>query len=36
MAYESDISLKLYLREINQTPLLTLEEEGKLVNRLLA
>lgn len=36
MVYESDISLKLYLREINQTPLLTLEEEGKLVNRLLA
>lgn len=27
MAYESDSSLKLYLREISKTPLLTLKEE---------
>ncbi len=34
MAYESDSSLKLYLREISKTPLLTPEEEVELANRI--
>jgi RNA polymerase primary sigma factor len=34
MAYESDSSLKLYLREISKTPLLTLEEETALAERI--
>ena len=34
MAYESDSSLKLYLREISKTPLLTLEEETNLAERI--
>jgi len=34
MAYESDSSLKLYLREISKTPLLTAEEEVALAERI--
>jgi RNA polymerase primary sigma factor len=34
MAYESDGSLKLYLREISRTPLLTPEEEVELSERI--
>ena len=34
MAYESDSSLKLYLREISKTPLLTVEEENALAERI--
>jgi RNA polymerase primary sigma factor len=34
MAYESDSSLKLYLREISKTPLLTIEEEISLAERI--
>jgi len=34
MAYESDSSLKLYLREISKTPLLTIEEEVTLAGRI--
>jgi RNA polymerase primary sigma factor len=34
MAYESDSSLKLYLREISKTPLLTPEEEVELAARI--
>ena len=34
MAYESDSSLKLYLREISRTPLLTAEEEVALAERI--
>ena len=34
MAYESDNSLKLYLREISKTPLLTVEEEIELADRI--
>ena len=34
MAYESDGSLKLYLREISKTPLLTVEEEVSLSKRI--
>ncbi|MBC7979239.1 MAG: sigma-70 family RNA polymerase sigma factor, partial [Armatimonadetes bacterium] len=34
MAYESDSSLKLYLREISKTPLLTAEEEVSLAERI--
>ena len=34
MAYESDSSLKLYLREISKTPLLTPEEEVQLAKRI--
>lgn len=34
MAYESDSSLKLYLREISRTPLLTIEEEVQLAERI--
>ena len=34
MAYESDSSLKLYLREISKTPLLTLSEETALAERI--
>src|SRR6478609_10478039 len=34
MAYESDSSLKLYLREISKTPLLTAEEEIALSERI--
>jgi len=34
MALESDSSLKLYLREISRTPLLTPEEEVKLARRI--
>ncbi|MEM9237441.1 MAG: sigma-70 factor domain-containing protein, partial [Verrucomicrobiota bacterium] len=30
MAFENDSSLKLYMREISRTPLLTPEEEVKL------
>lgn len=36
MAYESDSSLKLYLREISKTPLLTVEEEIQLAERIKA
>ena len=36
MAYESDSSLKLYLREISKTPLLTAEEEVSLAARIQA
>jgi RNA polymerase primary sigma factor len=36
MAYESDSSLKLYLREISKTPLLTIEEENALAERIKA
>ncbi|MES2474935.1 MAG: RNA polymerase sigma factor RpoD/SigA [Verrucomicrobiota bacterium] len=36
MAYESDSSLKLYLREISKTPLLTVEEENALAERIKA
>ncbi len=34
MAYESDSSLKIYLREISKTPLLTAEEEVELAERI--
>ena len=34
MAYESEGSLKLYLREISKTPLLTPEEEISLSERI--
>jgi len=34
MAYESDSSLKLYLREISKTPLLTVQEENALAERI--
>ena len=34
MAYDSDSSLKLYLREIGKTPLLTLAEETALAERI--
>ncbi|MFK7849948.1 MAG: RNA polymerase sigma factor RpoD/SigA [Akkermansiaceae bacterium] len=34
MAYESDSSLKLYLREISKTPLLTVQEEVELAERI--
>src|SRR5690606_9498389 len=34
MAYESDSSLKIYLREISKTPLLTAEEEVALAERI--
>ena len=34
MFYESDSSLKLYLREISKTPLLTIEEENYLAERI--
>lgn len=34
MAYDSDSSLKLYLREISKTPLLTVEEENALAERI--
>ncbi|MBG7606912.1 MAG: RNA polymerase sigma factor RpoD/SigA [Verrucomicrobia bacterium] len=34
MAYESDSSLKLYLREISKTPLLTIQEEVELAERI--
>ena len=34
MAYDSDSSMKLYLREISKTPLLTVEEEKQLAERI--
>jgi RNA polymerase primary sigma factor len=34
MSYESDSSLKLYLREISRTPLLTIQEEIDLAERI--
>lgn len=34
MANESDSSLKLYLREISKTPLLTIEQENELAERI--
>jgi len=34
MAYDSDSSMKLYLREISKTPLLTIEEENALAERI--
>ena len=34
MAYDSDSSMKLYLREISRTPLLTIEEENALAARI--
>jgi RNA polymerase primary sigma factor len=34
MAYESDSSLKLYLKEISKTPLLTIDEENELAERI--
>ena len=34
MAYDSDSSMKLYLREISKTPLLTVEEEIALAERI--
>jgi RNA polymerase primary sigma factor len=34
MAYESDSSMKFYLREISRTPLLTIEEETALAERI--
>jgi RNA polymerase primary sigma factor len=34
MAYDSDISMKFYLREISRTPLLTIEEENALAERI--
>jgi RNA polymerase primary sigma factor len=36
MAYESDSNLKLYLREISKTPLLTVDEEKSLAARIMA
>lgn len=36
MAYETDSSLKLYMREIAKTPLLTAEEEVELADRIRA
>jgi RNA polymerase primary sigma factor len=36
MAYDSDSSLKLYLKEISKTPLLTVEEENELAERIKA
>jgi RNA polymerase primary sigma factor len=34
MAYDSDSSMKFYLREISRTPLLTIEEETQLAERI--
>jgi len=34
MSYDSDISMKFYLREISRTPLLTIEEEIQLAERI--
>ncbi len=34
MAYETDSNLKIYLREISKTPLLTVEEENALAERI--
>ncbi|MES2440807.1 MAG: RNA polymerase sigma factor RpoD/SigA [Verrucomicrobiota bacterium] len=34
MAYDSDSSLRLYLREISKTPLLTIQEENDLAERI--
>lgn len=34
MSYDSDSSLKLYMREISKTPLLTVEEENALAERI--
>ena len=34
MAYDSDRSMKFYLREISRTPLLTIEEETELAERI--
>jgi len=34
MAYDSDSSMKIYLREISKTPLLTVEEEKALAERI--
>ncbi len=34
MSYDSDSSLKLYLREISRTPLLTIQEENDLAERI--
>ncbi len=34
MANDSDSSLKIYLREISKTPLLTMEEENQLAQRI--
>lgn len=34
MSYESDSSLKIYLREISKTPLLTIQEENDLAERI--
>ena len=34
MSYDSDSSLKLYLREISKTPLLTIQEETNLAERI--
>jgi len=34
MAYDSDSGMKLYLREISRTPLLTIEEEVELAERI--
>ena len=34
MSYDSDSSLKLYLREISKTPLLTIQEENDLAERI--
>jgi RNA polymerase primary sigma factor len=36
MAYDSDSSMKLYLREISRTPLLTVQEENALAERIKA
>ena len=36
MAYESDSSLKFYLQEISKTPLLTVEQENELAERIKA
>jgi len=36
MSHEPDNSFKIYLREVSQTPLLTIEEEWKLAERILA
>jgi RNA polymerase primary sigma factor len=34
MAYDSDSSMRFYLREISRTPLLTIEEENELAERI--